>query len=175
MATLARNITVIGTLLVGFASPVWGKLDLGVIAYLQGDYAAALRECRPAAEQGNAVAQTILGVLFHRGLGVQQDVEEARRWYHLAAEQGLASAQYYLGRLYVESAGTERDPVQAFMWMDLAASQGSRDFVRARDALMEVMTPAQIAEGRKLTKEWKSRERTSRSQVLPVRRALSSS
>jgi hypothetical protein len=175
MAALARNMTVIGTLLIGFASPAWGKLDPGVIAYLQGDYATALRECRPAAEQGNAVAQTILGVLFHQGLGVQQDVQEARRWYLLAAEQGLASAQYYLGRLYFESKGVQWDPVQAFMWMDLSASQGSREFVRARDALMDVITPAQIAEGRRLAREWKGKERTPRPQALPVRRELSSS
>jgi len=173
MATLARTTAAIGILLLSFASPAWASLDLGVVAYLQEDYVTALRECRPAAEQGNAVAQTILGALFHQGLGVQQDIQEARRWYRLAAEQGLASAQYYLGRLYVESMGAERDPVQAFMWMELAASQGSREFVSARDALAEIMTPEQIAEGRKLAKEWKGKERTSRSQVLPVRRTRS--
>ena len=62
-------------------------------AYDSGDYAMALRLLRPlAAEQGNAKAQTALGILYQNGRGVPQDYAEGVKWYRLAAEQGYALA-----------------------------------------------------------------------------------
>ena len=42
----------------------------GATAYGNGDYAAALREWTPLAEQGNARAQTNLGWMYENGNGV---------------------------------------------------------------------------------------------------------
>ena len=69
------------------------------MAYERGEYAAALRLARPAADQGNANAQTWIGVLYANGQGVSQDYAEALRWYRKAADQGNATAQNNLGRL----------------------------------------------------------------------------
>jgi TPR repeat protein len=69
----------------------------GADAYKRGDYATALREWRPLAEQGDADAQARLGFLYYQRLGVPQDVAEAAKWFRKAAEQGLACAQYNLG------------------------------------------------------------------------------
>ena len=44
-----------------------------------GDYATALREWRPFAEQGNASAQFNLGVMYGNGQGVTLDYAEAVR------------------------------------------------------------------------------------------------
>jgi TPR repeat protein len=41
-----------------------------------------------AAEQNEPHAETNLGDMYARGLGVRQDLEEAKRWYRKAAEQG---------------------------------------------------------------------------------------
>jgi hypothetical protein len=49
------------------------------------------------ANQGNAIAQTNLGVLYRDGKGVPQDYAEALRWYRKAADQGNAIAQTNLG------------------------------------------------------------------------------
>ena len=43
-----------------------------------------------AAEQGFALAQFIVGVMYEHGLCVTKSEKEAVRWYHIAAEQGLA-------------------------------------------------------------------------------------
>jgi len=67
--------------------------DRGVSAYEAGDYLTALRELRPLAEQGDAVAQNYLGVMYYNGQGVPQNYAEAVRLYRLAAEQGIADAQ----------------------------------------------------------------------------------
>ena len=42
----------------------------GFEAAQKGDFATALREWRPLAEQGNAVAQSNLGAMYHEGQGV---------------------------------------------------------------------------------------------------------
>jgi TPR repeat protein len=61
-------------------------------ALQRGDYTMAMRLIRPLAEQGNAGAQTDLGVIYDTGLGVPQDYAQAVVWYHKAADQGDAGA-----------------------------------------------------------------------------------
>ena len=56
-------------------------LNKGVDAYNAGDYATALQEFRPLAEQGNASAQNNLGWMYYKGQGVPQDYAEAVKWY----------------------------------------------------------------------------------------------
>src|SRR5437868_3778824 len=65
----------------------------GLQAYNAGDYAGALKEWRPLAEQGDASAQNNLGVMYENGQGLQKDYRQAHIWYRQAAEQGLASAE----------------------------------------------------------------------------------
>ena len=71
----------------GLTAPAWAGLDEGVAAYDRGDYAAALREFRPLAEQGNAKAQNNLGLMYVGGLGVPQDYVQAHMWLDLAASR----------------------------------------------------------------------------------------
>ena len=52
--------------------------------------AVALKWYRMAAEQGDADAQTDLGIMYDNGFGVPQDYAEALKWYRKAAEQGYA-------------------------------------------------------------------------------------
>ena len=81
------------TLLVG--NPAFSAdFQKGVDAYDRGDYATALREWKPLAEQGNADAQFNLGLMYEKGRGVPQDYKTAMKWYRLAAEQGDADSQF---------------------------------------------------------------------------------
>jgi hypothetical protein len=41
--------------LIGFAQVAWSELKDGALAYSRGDFAAAVRELRPLADQGNAM------------------------------------------------------------------------------------------------------------------------
>ena len=91
------------------ASPTWAdsadeQFKRGYEAYQQSDYATALREWKPLAEQGDAAAQTNLGNMYAIGRGVTLDAAEAVRWYRKAAEQGLASALPALGYLNLPAA-----------------------------------------------------------------------
>ncbi len=137
------------------AAPAWaGDLQAGVEAYDRGDYATALKELRPLAAQGDAQAQFNLGVMYDNGKGVPQDYAEAIRWFRLAATQGYALAQYKLGVMYQDGTGVVQNYKQGYMWFNLAAAQGDEDALTLRDLLAEKMTPAQLAEAQRLTREW---------------------
>ena len=106
------------------AVPAWADFQAGMDAYNRGDYATALREWRPLAEQGDALAQFNLGVLYRKGRGAPQDDVQARQWFEKSAAQGQAKAQFNLGTLYFNGEGVAKDYPQAFRWFRLAADQG---------------------------------------------------
>lgn len=107
-----------------FVLPVWADFQAGMDANNREDYATALREWRPLAEQGNALAQYNLGLLYRKGRGVPQDDVQARKWYEKAAAQEQAKAQFNLGTLYFNGEGVPKDYQQALRWFRLAADQG---------------------------------------------------
>lgn len=97
---------------------------LGLVFYKQGNYAAALDEFRPLAEQGDALAQHYLGVMYHNGQGVPQDYQEAVKWTKKAAEQDFAQAQAHLGSMYTSGHGVPESYVLATKWYRKAAERG---------------------------------------------------
>ncbi len=125
MKTLTRTICLTLTLLLGSVGTSWGAdFYKGVDAAQSGDFATALREFRPLAEQGIARAQHNLGVMYANGEGVPQDDKTALKWYTLAAEQGFANAQTILGAMYANGEGVPQDDKSAHMWGNIAASNG---------------------------------------------------
>ncbi len=65
----------------------------GMEALDKGDYATALKEWRTLAEQGDAEAQSNLGVMYSNGQGVPQDYVQAYMWLSLPAAQGSETAR----------------------------------------------------------------------------------
>jgi TPR repeat protein len=102
----------------------WGGFDEGLAAYDKGDYEAAHREFLPLAEQGDAVAQYNLGIMYQNGRGVIQDHKEAVKWYRKAADQGNVGAQYNLGVMHAIGEGVPQDYKEADKWYRTAAEQG---------------------------------------------------
>ena len=98
--------------------------DKGVAALNAGDYATALQEFRPLAEQGDFYAQGMLATMYATGEGVTQDHAEAVRWWRLSAEQGFSTAQDALGISFQFGNGVPQNYAEAFRWYRLAANQG---------------------------------------------------
>lgn len=107
------------------AAPARADFKAGVEAHHRGDYATALREWQPLAEQGNALAQYNLGLLYDIGQGVPKDYDQARQWYEKAAAQGQADAQVNLGILYDYGRSIQQDFKKAVYWYRLSAKQGN--------------------------------------------------
>jgi hypothetical protein len=78
-----------------------------------------------AAEQGDASAQFMLGLMYADGHGVPRDYVKAVQWWQMAAEQGLANAQSALGFIYANGkCGVPKDEAKAVHWYQQAAQQG---------------------------------------------------
>jgi predicted nucleic acid-binding Zn-ribbon protein len=91
------------------------------VAFDRANYATALKVWLPLAEQGDQAAQTYVGEIFEKGLGVQPDYAVAGTWYRRAAERGYSRAALNLGNLYERGLGVPRDPAQALNWYRRAA------------------------------------------------------
>ena len=86
MRTLIIIPVLLFSLLLGVPS-YSADFNKGLTAAQSGDFATALKEWKPLAEEGHVEAQYNLGQMYRNGWGVPQDYKEAVRWYRLAAEQ----------------------------------------------------------------------------------------
>ena len=109
--------------------------DKGASAYKRGDFETAMAVFRPLAENGDAKAQSILGLMYSYGEGVPVDYREAARWYRRAAEQSSSVAQYNLGMFYLEGKGVSQNTDEAISWLIKAADGGH---FRARSELAKL-------------------------------------
>ena len=83
----------------------------GHAAYMRGDIDTALALWTPLAEQGNADAQYMLGLIYFNGRFVEKDDSMAAQWLTLSAAQGNDDAAMLLGVLQPPSS-TQTDMSQ---------------------------------------------------------------
>jgi len=128
---LKRNVPAPG----GLRLPVPARADYaaGLAAYQRGDYAAALREWRPLAEQGHALAQLQLGVMYYVGRGVAKDYTQAVRWYRKAAAQGSLAGK---------SAGQRLAELGVSIKEEAATGQGAERPVNSPPKLETAASPS---------------------------------
>jgi uncharacterized protein len=89
----------------------------GFLAAEDGDFKSAVNQWRPLAEEGHAIAQFNLALLYHSGLGVDLNEATAVNWYKKSAENGYYKAQEYLAVGYREGwFGLPKDTKQAEFW-----------------------------------------------------------
>jgi TPR repeat protein len=99
-----------------------------------------------AAEHGNAEAQYEMGMALREGRDVVQNYEGAFKWLQLAAENGNARAQFEFGYMYRLGMGIAVDNFKAYVWFNLAAARGNADAVRARDAVLPLLSRSEVVE-----------------------------
>jgi uncharacterized protein len=90
------------------------------------NYTEAVKWYRKAAEQGNADAQSNLGLMYYNGYGVPQDYVQAHTWFNLAASS-YDSAHQKDGR---DQALKNRGVVAAKMTPAQIAGDSGRGFSR---------------------------------------------
>jgi TPR repeat protein len=94
-----------------------GPWEDGMAAYNRGDYVPAIRLFRPLAEQGNAKAQSVIGIMYRKGEGVAKSSARAFMWFSLAAKRGDPRAKAELRQLSEAMTAAElsqaRDMMQA--------------------------------------------------------------
>jgi len=116
---------------------------------------AAFAQLIALGNKGNAYAQLHLYGMYG-GDGVPKDDVPSAFWLRKSAEQGNARAQELMGLKYFHGDGVPKNRVLSYMWANLAAAQGAYHAQQTRETLEDGrMTPAQIAEGQRLSREWK--------------------
>ncbi len=111
----------------------------------RSEYSNAFPWIRKAAEQGLAVSQNNLGVMYEKGQGVAKNEAEAVKWYRKAAEQGFSVAQQNIGVMYANGRGISKDDAEAVRWYRKAAEQGH--------AIAQLNLGVMYANGRGISKD----------------------
>lgn len=115
-------------LMILFSSSLYAaSYEEGNQAYLNKDYALALKILKPLATQGHSQAQITMGLIYEGGHGVPKDVDEATRWYLMAAKQGEPMVQHFMGVKYFQGQGVEQNYLEAAKWWAMAAKAGIAD------------------------------------------------
>jgi len=93
-------------------------------------------ETYTSALRGDKVSQFNVGVIYERGIGVDQNQSMAAQWYQKAAEQGHVDAQYNLAIMYVSGRGVDQNTTAGMMWLASAAKSGDKE---SKKLLLEVI------------------------------------
>jgi len=125
--------------------------------YAQGDAVAqnsaeGRKWLERSAQHGNVDAQYELAMALKEGRGVVQDYERAVKWLHMAAEAGHGPSQFELGIVYRLGTGVTANNSKAYTWLNLAAAQGIAGAAPARDAVLRLLSPADIIEAQALAR-----------------------
>ncbi len=113
------------------ASPA-SDLASAVRAFDAGDHATARAMLKPLAQDGSAVAETLLGVMAARGRGAPADPAAAAAWWLRAASRGYGPAQLALAKALAAGHGVARDEGRAWLWARLAMAAGGGSAAAAR-------------------------------------------
>jgi predicted nucleic acid-binding Zn-ribbon protein len=137
------------------------------VSYDRANYATALKVWLPLAEQGDAAAQSYVGEIFERGLGIPADYGAAATWYQRAAERGNSRAAINLGNLYEQGLGVPKDPPQALNWYRRAAGLSELTF-----DLAPGKTAAELQELRRQVAELRGQLQTKQAELDRTQREI---
>ncbi len=115
---------ILAMILLSLCALARAEFAAAIRAIKSGHYPTDPRTFRNPAHGADARAQNNLGYLYERGLGVPQNLAEARQWYGRAAEAGLPEARYNLATLYHHGRGVSRSYEVALPLYSAAAQSG---------------------------------------------------
>ena len=84
----------------------------GMWAYTMKDYATALRELKPLAEQGHPQAQYYIGAMYAFGNGVQKDHVFAHMWAGIALMNGYQKSTKLINMVEKEMTRSQIETAQ---------------------------------------------------------------
>ena len=96
-------------------------LELAFETYISGDYKSASELSLPCANDGDSLAQYILGEYHYYDT---KDYEEAYNWLIKAADQGDPDGMYLLAEMYRNGHHVKKDEKSAIELYELSAEEG---------------------------------------------------
>ncbi len=98
--------------------------DKGVQALLDGDYQTAYAELMPLAERGHPRSLYNIAYMYFNGLGLDQNRDEAFKFYEQAAEKGFPLAFHQIGFYFDNGIDRDVNVQEAVKWYEKAAEKG---------------------------------------------------
>ena len=115
-----------------------------------------------AARYGRPDAQYKLGLIYARGLGVKPDPRRAINWFGKSARQGYGLSQYQVGLMYRQGEGVGQNNIKAYAWLQTAAGNAVPEAQSLLEQITAELTPEELAEANKLSREYRQRYRERR-------------
>ncbi len=128
---LIRNIKSFFTVIIFctcllLSNPASAGFKEGKEAYTKKDWAMAIFELRPIAEQEHAEAQLLLANMYSDGMGVKKSIPMAYSLYKRSAENGNDNAMLALATIYVSGVGVPKNMDKGVAWFTKAAERGNQ-------------------------------------------------
>lgn len=137
---LGRAVVVLIIVVVMAMTLLFGQRDLDRAhqAVEQGEYPQALRLIDDLVEQGDPGAMVLLGDLYRRGQGVDQDLETARNLYLQGAQRRNRDAFGRLVSMTLDVGGGDPDFIEARKWVFLLREQVKDTWVIDGDSVFKI-------------------------------------
>lgn len=111
------------------------------------------------AERGHSGAETMLGVMYFNGQGIEADPAFAAIWFFKAARKGNPNAQLAFGSLHIRGIGVSQSLVKAHKWLALAEARSEGEVTgeaaRLRKEIEALMTAEELARARANAQSWR--------------------
>jgi localization factor PodJL len=119
-----------------------------------------------AANDGNAMAQHNLAMMYATGEGVNRDDVQAGVWFERSAAQGDPAAQFHLGdrcfraSLSMGQAEADEALIESFKWLQLSSAQGYPNADACRERVNLRMSREHVVEGNRRVAAFAARRET---------------
>lgn len=85
--------------------------------YIKGDFGQMLKIMHSLANEGNSKAQSRMGYMYERGIGVAKDYRKAAEWYIKAIQNGSKRAYARVGFLHARGLGVPQNYDEALKYL----------------------------------------------------------
>lgn len=96
---------------------ILGEIEAGYILY-------GIEEIKNLSKKNDLAAQFYLGECYEFGIGINQDLQEAFRYFRRTAERGLPDAMLKLSGFYKEGKGVAQDLEKSDYWLSRYKGKG---------------------------------------------------
>ncbi|CAM6000380.1 unnamed protein product [Sphagnum balticum] len=126
------------------------ELEAAKAAAGKGEYTECYNGVCHVAERGHAQAETLLGQIYEKGIGVEKNLVKAAQLYEKGAQKNVREAQYHLGLMCLHGEGVAKNPKRAVVLLKRAANQdlGEAQYHLGRMYMRGEGTPVNFAVAR---------------------------
>ncbi len=149
-------------ILIGFITflVIYKDGDLVKYAFNRLDKRWTFQRRMEEAVNGVSYCQWLVGSSYEYGNYVNQDYNEAVRWYRYSAEQGDPDGQRLLAKCLLQGRGSPKKEIEALMWLTIVASNSRGAYSgiedsKYRESIAAKLSAQKIKAAEELAYNWR--------------------